>query len=235
MISVLLVEDNPTDVLLTEEALADSHFHIDSVERLDKALTLLASRRFDVVLLDLGLPDSQGLETLRALRVGNSHVAIVVLTGKDDEVLALQALQEGAQDYLAKGDIEAKSLRKTLRYAVERSNAERLLRQSENRLQELTAHIHQVLWVIDARESKILYVSPGYEEMWGRTCQSLIENPYSYMDGIHPLDMEMMVRENTTMLKTGYIDVETRILRPDQTVRWVWIRGYPVTEKGQVV
>jgi DNA-binding response OmpR family regulator len=118
IISVLLVEDNPTDVLLTEEALTDSHFHIDSVERLDQALTLLASQRFNVVLLDLGLPDSQGLETLQALRAGNSHVAIVVLTGKDDDVLALRALQEGAQDYLAKGDIEAKSLKKTLQCAL---------------------------------------------------------------------------------------------------------------------
>jgi|SRR5579883_360891 len=234
-IHILLVEDSPTDVLLTEEALAASRFHIQSSQRLGEALKLLAAKQFDVILLDLGLPDSQGLDTLRTLRGKNSQVAVVVLTGKDDEDLALQSLKEGAQDYLVKGDLQATSLQRAVRYAVERSSSERRLRQSEERFQELTAHIHQVLWMIDARQSKILYVSPGYEAMWGRSCQSLIDNPHSYMEGIHPLDQEMMRREDAAMYQTGHIDAECRVLRPDGSVRWVWIRGYPVREHRQIV
>ena len=109
------------------------------------------------------------------------------------------------------------------------------LRVSDERFQELARHLHQVLWIIDAKESKIVYVSPGYEKLWGRSCQSLLDNPHAYMEGIHPLDQEMMIRENSAMFKTGHIDVEARVIRPDGSVRWVWIRGYPVTKEGQIV
>jgi len=234
-IHILLVEDSPTDVLLTEEALCTNRFHVQRSQRLGDALKLLKAKQFDVILLDLGLPDSQGLDTLRTLRVKNPQVAVVVLTGKDDEELALQALKEGAQDYLVKGELQAGLLQRAIRYAVERSGTETMLRRSEERFQELTAHIHQVLWVMDAREAKILYVSPGYEQMWGRSCQSLIDNPQPYMEGIHPHDLEMMQRENAIMFQTGRIDAECRVLRPDGSVRWIWIRGYPVKEQGQIV
>jgi two-component system, cell cycle sensor histidine kinase and response regulator CckA len=234
-IHVLLVEDSPTDVLLTEEALAASRFQVRSSQRLGDALKLLMAKHYDVILLDLGLPDSQGLDTLRTLRSKNPQVVVVVLTGKDDEELALQALKEGAQDYLVKGDLQAGSLRRAIRYAVERSLSDKLLRESAERVQELKAHIHQVLWMIDARESRILYVSPGYEEMWGRTCQNLLDNPHSYMEGVHPLDQDRMRQENAAMYQTGHIDAEFRVLRPDGSVRWVWIRGYPVEEQEQIV
>jgi two-component system, cell cycle sensor histidine kinase and response regulator CckA len=232
---VLLVEDSPTDVLLTEEALSTNRFHVQSSQRLGDALKLLLAMQFDVILLDLGLPDSQGLDTLRTLRGKNPQVAVVVLTGKNDEALALQALKEGAQDYLVKGEIQASSLQRAIRYAVERTASDSMLRQSEQRVHELTEHIDQVLWMIDAKESKILYISHGYEKTFGRTCQSLIDNPRSYMEGIHPLDLDMMRREDTAMYQTGRIDAECRVLRPDGSVRWVWLRGYPVIEEGQIV
>jgi len=141
-LDVLLVEDSPTDVLLTEEALAPaSRFRLRSSARLGHALRLLSDAHFDVVLLDLGLPDSQGLDTLRALRHKNPQVAIVVLTGKDDEELALRALQEGAQDYLVKGQADAGQLRRAIRYALERRASETKLRASDERFRELTENL----------------------------------------------------------------------------------------------
>ena len=119
-IHVLLVEDSPTDVLLTEEALSTNRFHIQRSQRLGDALQLLGVNHFDVILLDLDLPDSQGMNTLRTLRINNPQVAIVVLSGKNDEELALQAVKEGAQDYLVKGHIQVISLQRVIRYAVER-------------------------------------------------------------------------------------------------------------------
>jgi PAS domain S-box-containing protein len=235
-LDVLLVEDSPSDVLLTEEALSPpSRFRLQSSERLSQALRLLTEAHFDIVLLDLGLPDSQGLDTLRKLRDRNAKVAVVVLTGKDDEELALQALQEGAEDYLVKGQADASQLRRSIRYALERRSSDKRLRQSEERFQELIVNIQDVLWMIDAQEAKVLYVSPAYETLWGRSCQSLLDNPQSYMENIHPLDRERMVLENATMYQTGYIDAECRILRPDGSLRWVWIKGNPITEQGQVV
>ena len=134
-----------------------------------------------------------------------------------------------------KGDLQASGLQRAIRYAVERSGFERIIRESEERVQELTEHIHQVLWMIDAKESKVLYISPGYEKMWGRSCQSLIDNPHSYMEGIHPLDQERMRREDAAMYQTGHIDAECRVLRPDGSTIWAWVRGYPVREQGQIV
>lgn len=103
------------------------------------------------------------------------------------------------------------------------------------RFHELVEHLQQVIWVIDAKRAKALYVSPGYEPMWGRSCQSLLDNPHSYMEGIHPLDQEMMRRQDVAMYRTGHIDAECRVLRPDGSMRWVWIRGYPAREREQLV
>jgi two-component system, cell cycle sensor histidine kinase and response regulator CckA len=234
-IHVLLVEDSPTDVLLTEHALASSEFQLEISQRLTEALEKLSYQEFDIVLLDLGLPDSQGLETLRKLRVKNPQIAVVVFTGTDDDELALQALQNGAQDYLVKGQVRPAPLQRAIRYAVERDKWEKSLRESEERIQELTANINQVLWMIDVQESKVLYVSMGYEKLWGRSRQNLIENPQSLMEGIHPLDKERMIEANTQMYQTGYIDAECRIQRPDHSERWVWIRGSPVIQQDQIV
>lgn len=233
-INVLLVEDNPADVLLTKEVLSSDRFRTQSVARLSDAISILTAEHFDIVLLDLGLPDAQGLDTLRRLRGKHQQTAIVVLTGKDDEQLALKSLQEGAQDYLVKGHIQSESLHRAIRYAVERVSAKKMLRQSEERLQELTAHIDLVLWIIDAQESKVLYVSPAYEQMSGRARPSLNQHPNFLLEGVHPDDRQMMAGAIEHMFKTGYIDVESRIQPPDGLVRRVWIRGYPVTEKGKI-
>src|ERR1700682_1355028 len=92
VIEVLLVEDSPTDSLLAKEALRESPlFHITHVTRLDEALTLLADRKMSVVLLDLGLPDSQGLDTLSKLHRHAPDVPVIVLTARDEEELAVHS------------------------------------------------------------------------------------------------------------------------------------------------
>ena len=118
---------------------------------------------------------------------------------------------------------------------VLRDTEDKLL-ESEGQLRELAMHIHLALWVIDPKEDKVLYISPGYEKIWGRSCQSLIERPRSYLEGVHPLDQEMVIRADAAMFETGHIELECRILRPDGSVPWVWIRGYAVRdEQGQAV
>jgi len=107
-LKILLVEDSPTDVLLAQDALDDRRqFDVTVADRLARALDLLAERPFDIVLLDLGLPDSQGLDTLLRLRQGNSPIPVIVMTAHDDEDLAIKAVQEGAQDCLVKSQLQA--------------------------------------------------------------------------------------------------------------------------------
>ncbi len=120
---VLLVEDNPGDARLVDIALSEPgpvQFRLERVGLLSAALRRLEKEAFDVVLLDLSLPDSQGLDTVVAVRKQNPQVPVVVLTGLDDERSSLEALHMGAQDYLVKGTATGETLRRTIRYAVER-------------------------------------------------------------------------------------------------------------------
>lgn len=126
---VLLVEDNLGDARLMREMLYEDEFRAGAVELMHAecmadAEEILAGRAVDIILLDLGLRDAQGLEAIRRAYAAARHVPLVVLTGLDDEALAARALQDGAQDYLIKGQIESRALMRALRYAVERKSME---------------------------------------------------------------------------------------------------------------
>jgi DNA-binding response OmpR family regulator len=138
----LLIEDNPGDARLIREMLAEARgvsFDLEQADRLSAGLERLAEGDFDVVLLDLGLPESQGLDTCARVQAQVSEVPIVVLTGLDDEELAVRAVEAGAQDYLVKGQVDPNPLARALRYAVERKRAEEALREHREHLEELVA------------------------------------------------------------------------------------------------
>lgn len=140
IIQVLLVEDNPGDAFLIQELIKEvdtASVNLHTVEELSAAFKLLAHGdhkcQFDVMLLDLSLPDSLGIETFIRAHRYTKTLPIIVLTGIDDETLALRAMQEGAQDYLVKGQVTGDLLVRSMRYAIERQRIEDALRQSEER------------------------------------------------------------------------------------------------------
>lgn len=162
-VRVLLVEDNPGDVDLIREMLAARgpvSFETEFVSRLSEARARLKGGGIDVLLIDLGLPDSQGLETLRQLQAAAPAIPAIVLTGMDDLEAATTAVREGAQDYIVKGQLDGGQLARAVRYAVERKRVEkertrRLLRQQGiNRLQ-------QSLLVAAPLENKLKSVTDG--------------------------------------------------------------------------
>ena len=108
-------------------------------------------------------------------------------------------------------------------------------RESEDQFRELAIHLHQVLWMIDATETKVFYISPAYEKVWGRTCQSLYDKPLSFLDAIHPEDRERVASARVRKCQTGQYKEEYRILRPDGSVRWIWDRGYPVQDEAGLI
>jgi diguanylate cyclase (GGDEF)-like protein len=125
--TVLLVEDNPGDARLLGKIFNEEGSHSTKLTRVDcmsAAETHLAEHAVNIILLDLGLPDAQGLEAIQRAHAAAPGVPLVVLTGLDDELLAVQALQQGAQDYLIKGQIETRGLLRALRYAIERKTME---------------------------------------------------------------------------------------------------------------
>jgi len=163
VIKILLVEDNPGDDRLIREMLKETHaieFEIDQVDRLDRALEHLNKKPFNIILLDLGLPDSSGLETLLRVRAEHEQVPVVVLTGLEDERIAMKAVEIGAQDYLVKGQTKASPLIRSIRYAIERKKAESALRQSERRTRTLVESITDGVIMID-ENFKVLVANPA--------------------------------------------------------------------------
>jgi diguanylate cyclase (GGDEF)-like protein len=126
MIVVLLIEDNHDDALLIQRYLSKAikvSYQIHHVDELRKGLDFLNSGGVDVVLLDLGLPDAQGLSAFENVYAISPNVPIIVLTGHDDDDLAMEAVHKGAQDYLVKGQIAGSLLQRAIRYAIERKRA----------------------------------------------------------------------------------------------------------------
>ena len=137
---VLLIEDNEDDAYLIGETLTDrtaTDIQLEWVDRLKSGLTRLAEDKIDVVLLDLSLPDSHGLETLDKVQQQAPDVPVIVLTHLDDEAMAVQAVRRGAQDYLVKGRSDGYGLGRAIQYAIERKGSEKAVRDSEARLRAI--------------------------------------------------------------------------------------------------
>ena len=138
--AVLLIDDDILDQRLTKQALAKSspriRFKVDIADTLSKAFEILKTKSYDAILLDLGLPDSQGLETVKKVRAVNLQGPIVVLTGLADEELGLEAIKEGADDYVVKGNYLEHVLVRIIRYATKRKEVEDKLRRANEKLKE---------------------------------------------------------------------------------------------------
>ena len=132
VLRILFVEDNLGEVRLVREMLAEGSkqlvFKIEQVDTLAAGIEKTRREKFDVILLDLGLPDSRGLETFYSLHAVSPDVPIIVLTGLDDENAAIEAVRGGAQDYLLKGRLEGELLTRGILYSIERKRSERVLR-----------------------------------------------------------------------------------------------------------
>jgi DNA-binding response OmpR family regulator len=166
LIKILLIEDNPGDVRLIREMLAEVpgvSWELESTGRLSTGLECLAKKQPDIILLDLGLPDSQGLDTLVKAYAQVKTVPIVVLTGLDDEAIAIEAVRHGAQDYLIKGQIHGRALWRIVRYAIGRKRIEDELRESERRLKEAQALGRIGSWEFGLATQKIEWSDEVYK------------------------------------------------------------------------
>ncbi|MEO5671722.1 MAG: response regulator [Ramlibacter sp.] len=182
----MLVEDNPGDARLIKEMLIDeldrSGFNMRIAESLASALKFLEAADSDVVLLDLSLPDSFGLDTLYRLQGKAPALPIIVLTGNEDQQLALSAVKAGAQDYLVKNDLSGGLLVKTMKYARERKHIEASLRVSEARFRSLAELSSDWYWEQDARHA-LTFLSEGFQERSNIDPVRLIGRPWWELPG----------------------------------------------------
>jgi two-component system sensor histidine kinase UhpB len=227
-IKVLLVEDSPTDALIIGEALIDiSDFkhELTHAESLAVALEHAQTMRFDVVLLDLGLPDGNGIDTFRRFRHVAPDTPVLVLTGLADISVGLTAIQEGAQDYLLKREIQAALLSRAIRYAIERHRALTALAASEERFQLAVSGASAGLWDLNLRTGE-MYLSPHFREIVGHDEDELPNDMRAHYEIIHVDDVERVMRAVKAHAEDRRpYDIEYRVRTRAGDYRWIQSRA----------
>jgi PAS domain S-box-containing protein len=240
-IRVLLIEDNPVDTRLLRVFLGESTTHvfqITDVDRLATGIQRASEERFDVVLSDLLLPDSHGIETFERLEAEVPDVPIIVLSGSDDETLAIRAVRQGAQDYLVKGRIDSHSLVRAITYAIERHRVEQRLLESEKHykflLESITDYSYRVECV-DGKPGRPVH-SPGCIPITGYAPADFSADPDLWSRLIHEADREVVTEQQRRVLAGETPPpLEHRIIRKDGQVRWVRHTVVPCRDRTRQV
>jgi CheY-like chemotaxis protein len=196
-IKVLVIEDNPADAELIEERLSEATrdlFGTERVQSLAEGLERIDRGGIDAILLDLGLPDSQGLDTYTRINAESSGMPVIVLTNVNDEEKAVAAIRQGAQDYLFKGEIDAGLLSRSIRYAIERNREMTMRKEAEKELRHREAYFRALIerssdfMAVVNSDGSIRYENPSVQKILGY-------NPADRagghaFDNIHPDDVQ---------------------------------------------
>jgi PAS domain S-box-containing protein len=239
---ILLVEDSAGDARLLVallDGIPNTEFQPSVCVRVGDAVQRLAQERFHVILSDLSLPDSQGLETFRSLHAAAPDIPILVLSGNDDEDLALNAVREGAQDYLVKGRLDGHILSRAIRYAMERHRIEQALHESERHYKHLLESITDYAYTVKLENGQ-----PGQVEH-SRSCEAVTgykpedynADPYLWYRMVHE-DDRAAVSQQVARVCAGETPppLEHRIIHRQGDV--IWVRSTVVPgrdEAGQLV
>ncbi len=226
--SILLIEDSRAQLKAVSAILRNDNFQITSASSLREALACLDYTSFDCILLDLSLPDSEGLETLRNVRAKAKSAPLIVLTSTDDASQVAEALREGAQDYLIKGRIDGELLKRSIRYGIDRARTQELVRQSEEKFRLLVESAKDyAIFMLDT-DGNIVTWSSGAERITGYSSEEIVGKnlsifyPQSAVDRGEP---QHGLRE--AVLKGRYEDEGWR-KRKDGTRYWVSFINTPL-------
>lgn len=224
--TVLLIEDNPDDAALIQEALTaaeGSPFRVEWVTRLTDALECLRRDRFEMILLDLSLPDGSGLDAFDQVFLAAPNALILVLSGLTDEETARQAVERGAHDYLAKGHVDAHWLPRALRYVIERKTARDALQSSEARFRAISDASPLGIFVSDA-EGGCIYTNAAYHTISGLTLEQTLGTNWSM--AIHPEDRERVLAEWRVAARgQAPFRTEFRFLQEDESIVWTRVNS----------
>jgi PAS domain S-box-containing protein len=245
ILHVLIVEDNPGDVDLIREALSETEsvsFQIEAVSTLSEALARLKHEGVDLVLLDLGLLDSKGLETFHRLLEAASHIPVIILTGEDNQEMAVLAVRGGAQDYLIKGQIGGTLLMRAVRYAVERKRSEEALRESENKYRFLTEKMVDMVWTVNM-DMQTTYVSPSIFRVLGFTQEERMKQTLSEIITqksiervAETLNIEMERNRETGVDRHRSVKMELEYYHKDGSTIWFEnVIGFIGDDQGNII
>jgi len=239
----LLVEDNPVNVeyiramikKIPEDTISENRITVDLsiATTLGEGVEILKNKPVNLVLLDLSLPDSTGMQSLKTIQKMNDRIPIIVLTGVDDTDLAAEAIKQGAQDYLVKGKINKALLDRSIQYAMERMKIHNKLLDSESRYMIALKATNDGIWEWNLKEN-YLYYSPRWKEIIGYGEDDLSSDPSEWFDRIHPDDARMVeeIIANHLSGETDNLVTEHRLLHKNGMYIWARVHGLAVLDKS---
>ncbi|MFT7588380.1 MAG: two-component system sensor histidine kinase UhpB [Limisphaerales bacterium] len=234
-VRVLLIEDNPADARLVEIYLKESTMldsEIVKAKELKEGLQYLEEEEFDVILLDLTLPDSQGFNTIKTMIEEFPEYTIIVMTGMDDETIALNSVKAGAQDFIVKGQFDSNLLGRTISYAIERHQMTKrietyakAIKQNEKRLLEAQKMSRIGNWELDIVTNK-MYWSEEVFRILGYEDQNFEPTISEYLEPVESSEVELVKTEiNRTMEKGAQYNIEYRVNLKNGTSKVVANQG----------
>ena len=242
-VKVLIVEDSEDDAKLALRALRNGGFDPTSrrVQTAADLETTLAQEDWDAVISDFKMPGFSGTDALRIFRATGLDIPFILISGTIGEETAVAAMKAGASDYVMKKSLARlapaleRELKETQMRAAHRV-AQRDLLENEERFRQMAENIRDVFFLIDAESNHILYINPAYEEIWGRSRESLYANPESWTEAILPEDRASTYENYKKGMSSGTFEYEYRIARPDGSIRWIKLRGFPIRDAaGRIV
>jgi diguanylate cyclase (GGDEF)-like protein/PAS domain S-box-containing protein len=232
--SILLIEDDSLEAGLIRDEIASfprTSAHVDHVQRLAAGIGRLGEVRYDVVLLDLNLPDGSGIESLHKVKGAAPNVPVVILTNMEDQEAAVAMVAEGAQDYVIKRHINSELLRRSIRYAVARQAAEASLRESEERYALAVAGARDGIWDWDLTRGEIHFSSRWFEllQLSGVDERSA---PPMWFDRVHPEDQVGLDQALNAHLRgdTPYLEHEFRMRNGAGQTMWALCRAVAIRD-----
>ncbi|MEM7465612.1 MAG: EAL domain-containing protein [Pseudomonadota bacterium] len=233
---VLLVEDIESEAKLVFKHLkrvSDWRFSVNHFERLDEAIKSVLETKYDVILLDLNLPDCAGIAVCERMLKVSQQIPVIVLTNQNSIDLGTKAMREGAQDYLIKREVDGPLLGRAIRYAIERARGELALRESEQRYSLAVAGANDGIWDWDLQANTV-YFSPRWKAILGYKDNELANRVDEWFDRIDPRDKPIFDEALNQHLReqTPYFECESRIVGRADEQRWVLCRGLAVRDSA---
>ncbi len=231
-LNILMVEDDGGQARVMRVAIKGTGLphQLEHVTELRSALEHVRQHPIDLVLLDLGLPDSFGIDTVRTMHEAAPDVPIVVLTALSDEEMAIEAVRQGAQDYLDKSQINARMLGRVIRYALERARTERELRQANERFRLAAAAAHEIIYDWDILQDTV-FRSEGMSRVVGVPPEEAQPSRDWWLSRIHPDDLPRMRLTLDKALENGNTFIaDYRVRHRDGHYVYIWDRGQIVRD-----
>jgi len=231
-LSILTIEDNPSDLFLVEHMLRSSNLEIVNLyssDRIVQACEMLQSYPIDIVLLDLTLPDSFGINSFIHLIPVVQKIPVIILTGLSDTSLALEAIKEGAQDYLVKGEFNEKLLAKSIQYSLERKRNLENLRESNERFNTVVKATNDAIWDWDLLTNEVFLVGDTYKQLFGYDIVDAISPQDLWESILHPEDKGRVIDKLEGIIREAKItkwEDEYRLKKKNGEYAYVHDRGY---------